>query len=96
MSVDILIPFAFLFLAFIIRMPIGWGMLAGSVVYFLVNDINLTQIINTAGHSIYSSYVLIAIPLFIFAANVMNSGQVTDRIFRFANSLVGRFRGGSG
>lgn len=91
----LLIPFAFLILAFIIKMPIGLGMLFGSVLYFLVNDIQLTTVFSTAGYGIYSSYVLIAIPLFIFTANVMNSSAVTDRIFRFANSAVGRFRGGT-
>lgn len=91
----LLIPFVFLILAFIIKMPIGLGMLIGSVVYFLVNDIQLTTVLSTAGYGVYSSYVLIAIPLFIFTANVMNSSAVTDRIFRFANSAVGRFRGGT-
>lgn len=91
----LLIPFAFLILAFIIKMPIGLGMLFGSIAYFLVNGIQLTTVFSTAGYGVYSSYVLIAIPLFIFTANVMNSSAVTDRIFRFANSAVGRFRGGT-
>jgi tripartite ATP-independent transporter DctM subunit len=41
-------------------------------------------------------FVLLAVPLFIFAANVMNSGEVTEMIFRWANGLVGRWRGGMG
>jgi tripartite ATP-independent transporter DctM subunit len=41
-------------------------------------------------------FILIAVPLFVFAAKVMNSGAVTEKIFRFANSLVGRWRGGMG
>ena len=35
MSWYILIPFAFLVLAFLIKLPIGWGMFAGCVAYFL-------------------------------------------------------------
>lgn len=95
MSLTLLIPFAFLILAFFIKMPIGLGMFIGSIAYFLVNHIQLTTVFSTAGYGIYSSYVLIAIPLFIFTANVMNSSAVTDRIFKFANSVVGRFRGGT-
>ncbi|MBP5162733.1 MAG: TRAP transporter large permease [Spirochaetales bacterium] len=95
MSFYLLIPFAFLILAFIIKMPIGLGMMIGSIAYFLVKGIPLTTVVSTAGYGIYSSYVLIAIPLFIFTANVMNSSCVTDRIFKFANSIVGRFRGGT-
>ena len=43
-----------------------------------------------------NSFPLLAIPFFILAANVMNKGSVTPRIFGFANSLVGHLRGGLG
>ena len=42
------------------------------------------------------SFPLLAIPLFIFAANLMNKGGTTFRIFRFAQTLVGHFKGGLG
>jgi C4-dicarboxylate transporter DctM subunit len=40
------------------------------------------------------SYALLAIPFFILAGNLMNSGGITERIINFANAAVGRFRGG--
>lgn len=43
-----------------------------------------------------NNFTLLAVPFFIFAANVMNRGGVTDRIFGFANTLVGRLPGGLG
>ena len=95
MSWYLLIPFAFLLLAFILKMPIGWGMFAGCVVYFMAKGTSLSVVVNQAAYGVYNSYVLIAIPLFIFTANIMNSSEVTDMIFAFANSLVGRFRGGT-
>lgn len=95
MSIYLLIPFLFLFIAFLTRLPIAWGMFSGSVVYFLVRGIKLTTIINTAGYGIYTAYILIAIPLFIFTANIMNNSDVTDKIFTFANSALGRFHGGT-
>jgi tripartite ATP-independent transporter DctM subunit len=45
-------------------------------------------------NGMYSSYILLAVPLFIFAAELMNSGTLTERLLRFCNALVGRFRGG--
>ena len=96
MSWYLLIPFAFLLIAFLMKMPIGWGMLIGCVVYFIAKDIDLQVVFNTAGYGIYSSYILIAIPLFVFMANIMNSSEVSDKIFNFANALVGRFHGGMG
>ena len=43
-----------------------------------------------------NNFPLLAVPFFILAANVMNKGSVTQRIFGFANSLVGHLRGGLG
>ena len=43
-----------------------------------------------------NNFALLAVPFFILAANVMNKGSVTTRIFDFANSLVGHLRGGLG
>ncbi len=45
---------------------------------------------------IYDSPLLLAIPLFITAANIMNAGQISERLLRFCIALVGRFRGGLG
>ncbi len=41
-----------------------------------------------------NSFTLLAVPLFILAANLMNAGSITDRLINCCNSLVGRFRGG--
>src|SRR5258708_7541092 len=48
------------------------------------------QILN----SLFASFVLIAVPMFIFAANVMTSGSLSERIYGLAHALMGRFRGG--
>lgn len=96
MSWYLLIPFVFLIGAFLIRMPIGWGMLAGCIAYFLAKGIDLGVVMSTAGYGVYSGYILIAIPLFIFMANIMNTSEVSDKMFDFANALVGRFHGGMG
>ena len=45
-------------------------------------------------NGMYTSYLLLAIPLFILAAEFMNTGSIMDRLLRFCNALVGRFRGG--
>ena len=41
-----------------------------------------------------TNFPLLAIPLFILAAEFMNAGSIMDRLVRFCNALVGRFRGG--
>jgi len=86
-------------LIFILRLPIAIGMLMSSIFYCLLAPGPATGL-QMAGRQFLSSlnvkFILIAVPLFVFAAKVMNSGAVTEKIFRFANSLVGRWRGGMG
>ena len=43
-----------------------------------------------------NSFPILAVPFFVLAANIMNAGGVTGRIFGFANCLVGHIRGGLG
>ena len=43
-----------------------------------------------------NSFPLLAIPFFILAGKIMNSGGITDRIFLFTRRLVGHMRGGLG
>lgn len=96
MSIQLLLPLILLLLAFIIRIPIAIGMIISSVLYFIITGRDLGMVVEVMGQNIYTNYNVIAIPLFIFAANLMNTGTVTDRIFSFANALVGRLRGGLG
>ncbi|WP_048709596.1 TRAP transporter large permease [Microvirga massiliensis] len=43
-----------------------------------------------------NSFPLLAIPFFILAGRIMNTGGITDRIFDFSHRLVGHWRGGLG
>ncbi|QGH33571.1 TRAP transporter large permease subunit [Gracilibacillus salitolerans] len=83
-------------ISFILKMPVAIGMIISSVFYFLANGRDVSQVSEIMLTNLESSYVILVVPLFILAANVMNSGSVTDRIFTFANSLVGRYKGGLG
>src|SRR6185369_8587781 len=45
-------------------------------------------------NGMFSNFVLMSVPLFIFSADIMNASKITDKLFNFANLLVGRLRGG--
>ncbi|MDR1826750.1 MAG: TRAP transporter large permease [Methylobacteriaceae bacterium] len=83
-------------LTFILRMPIAFGMISAACGYFVVKGADMGVVVNQVVNTYYTNYVIIAVPLFIFTANVMNSGKVTDMIFSFANALCGRLRGALG
>ncbi|UCG77270.1 MAG: TRAP transporter large permease [Nitrospirota bacterium] len=80
--------------ALMLRVPIALGMLMSSVLYFIIEGVDLGTVIETTVLGFESQFVLLAVPLFIFTARVMNSGGITGRIFDFAGSMVGGFRGG--
>ena len=52
------------------------------------------ELISLRIHYALDSYPLLAIPIFIYAGNLMNHTGVTDRIFKFADLSVGRVHGG--
>lgn len=78
----------------LLRMPIGFSMLMAGVGYLLVKGQDIGLVAEQVSNGLYNSYVLLAVPLFVFAANIMNAGTVSERIFDFCRILVGRMRGG--
>ena len=97
MSTPLIAFFVVFILIFILRMPIPLGLMTACIVYFLFADVSTTKmVVQQMMGKLYNNYTVLAVPLFIFAANVMNSGKITDKIFGFAQGLVGRYRGGLG
>jgi C4-dicarboxylate transporter, DctM subunit len=91
-------PFSLALLAIValslLGLPIGHAMIAGSVLYLYVKGVDVGTAAEQLLNGMYTSYLLLAVPLFILAAEFMNSGSIMDRLLRFCNALVGRWRGG--
>lgn len=96
MSTQMTIALLILVLCFIIRMPIGLGLLVTSFSYMLMIGRDPSIIAEVFCSKMFNNFILIAVPLFIFAANIMNSSKVTEKIFGFSQILVGRWKGGLG
>ncbi len=89
----LLLPLLILFI--ICEIPIAISMGLAGIIYFLANDIPLGTFLQQT-LSGADSFVLMAIPLFMFAGELMNEGGLTPRLVRLANAFVGHFRGGLG
>jgi C4-dicarboxylate transporter DctM subunit len=91
-------PFSLAILAIValslLGLPIGHAMIAGSILYLLVAGQDLSIAAEQLLNGMYTNYVILAVPLFILAAELMNIGSMTERLLRFCDALVGRFRGG--
>ena len=94
MSLAFTLLLVVLLVSFLIRMPLAYGMISAGIVYLLVSGGNLSNASQLIMSGFYSKFVLIAVPLFIFGAQVMNYSGVSERIFHFAHGLVGHFHGG--
>ncbi len=84
------------FLLLLIKMPISFSLLASSVLYLSINDISLYAAVLRMAMGIGDSFPLLAVPFFILAGNIMNTGGITERIFSFAERVVGHITGGLG
>ena len=78
----------------LIGMPIGLSMICGSVLYLFLTGADMGTVAEQLLNGMYTNYIILAVPLFILAAEFMNIGSMTERLLTFCNVLVGRFRGG--
>lgn len=86
-----------LFLSFVVLIflgvPIAFALGISSLVYIFTNDISLTVLAQKM-YAGLNSFVLVAIPGFVLAGNLMNNGGISKRIVEFADAIVGFIRGG--
>ena len=96
MTIPFILCLASMFLLAAIGMPIAHATIVGSIVYLAVKGQDLGIAGEQIIYGVYDSFVLLAVPLFMVAANFMNAGSISDRLMRFCVALVGRFKGGLG
>jgi C4-dicarboxylate transporter DctM subunit len=75
-------------------LPMGLSMISGSILYLLMKGQDPGIVAEQFLNGMYSNYIMLAVPLFILAAEIMNSGTLSDRLLKWCDALVGRFRGG--
>ena len=74
--------------------PVAYAMFIASIGYLLFTGADIGLLAEQMLNGMFDSFVLLAVPLFILAANLMNAGGVTDRLLAFCQALVGRLKGG--
>lgn len=84
------------FIAFIfLGLPIAFSMGLSSLIYLFIMDIPFIIIAQKLFTGV-NSFVLLCIPGFVLAGNLMNTGGITKRIIKFSNAAIGHIRGGLG
>jgi tripartite ATP-independent transporter DctM subunit len=80
----------------LMRLPLALVMFGGGAVYLFTTRQDIGLLVGQVMGQMTTMYVLVAIPMFILAANIMNAASISERLWAMANALVGRFRGGMG
>lgn len=79
----------------LIGVPIAFSMSLAAIIALLMNGISLMLVPQRIFNGL-NSFSLMAVPLFVFVGEAMNTGGVTDRIFKFARAYVKHITGGLG
>jgi tripartite ATP-independent transporter DctM subunit len=91
-------PFSLALMAIValslLGLPVAHAMIGGSILYLYLAGLDMGTAAEQLLNGMNSSFLLLAIPLFVLAAEFMNTGSIMDRLLRFCNAIVGRFRGG--
>ncbi|MBA5775868.1 TRAP transporter large permease [Stappia sp. F7233] len=96
MSVQLFFCLTTLFLLAGIGTPIAYSIILSAIVYLAIAGQDIALAGEQILQGLYESFILLAVPLFIAAANIMNAGTISERLLAFCVAAVGRFRGGLG
>ncbi len=96
MSMEFMICLTVMFGLAGIGAPIAYAILISSLAYLAASGQGIGLAGKVLMDGLYNSFILLAVPLFIVAANIMNAGTISDRLLSFCVAIVGRFRGGLG
>ena len=92
---EVIILFSVFLVLLLVGMPIAFALGIASMSYLLMEGISLT-IVPQRMYAGIDTFVLLCIPGFVLAGNLMNVGNITEHIVRFSNALLGHIRGGLG
>jgi tripartite ATP-independent transporter DctM subunit len=79
-----------------LRVPVSFSLGVACIPILFVDDRLSPIILLTEMNKAFGGFVLLAVPFFILAANLMNSAGITQRLVDLSRAMVGHFRGGLG
>jgi len=80
----------------VLRIPVAFALGIACVPVFFIDDRLTPVLLMNEMFKSYNAFVLLAVPFFLMAANVMNSAGITDRLIRLSQAMVGHLPGGLG
>ncbi|UFN49685.1 TRAP transporter large permease [Roseomonas sp. OT10] len=96
MSLSLAVLLGVFVVAALLRLPVVLSMFAAGIAYLWASGQDVGLLVDQTLNSLFTMSVMLAVPLFILTANLMNAATISDRLWSAANLLVGRLPGGHG
>ena len=80
----------------VLRVPVAFALGLACVPVFLLEERLTPILLMNEMFKSYNAFVLLAVPFFLLAANIMNAAGITDRLIRLSRAMVGHLPGGLG
>ena len=80
----------------VVRIPVSFALGLACIPVMVIDDRLTPVLLLDEMWKSYNSFILLAVPFFLLAANLMNSAGITERLVRLATTAVGRLPGGLG
>ncbi|CAH1651447.1 TRAP transporter large permease [Chelatococcus asaccharovorans] len=80
----------------LLRLPVVLTMFGSGIVYLWTSHQDVGLLVDQTLNNMMGMNAMLAVPMFILAANVMNAATISERLWSAANLVVGRLRGGHG
>jgi len=96
-TVTLILPFIFLTVFLIVRMPIGFALTISAILELLATgNVSYFHQIPTVLYSAFDNFTLLAIPFFILAGEILSEGGIIDLVFKLVSAFLRRVPGGIG
>jgi tripartite ATP-independent transporter DctM subunit len=91
-----LILFSTFGILIVLRVPVAFALGLACIPVFFIADRLTPFVLMQEMYKSYDAFVLLAVPFFLLAANLMNAAGITDRLVSLARAMVGHLPGGLG
>lgn len=87
------VPLLVLAITFIIGLPIALDLICAAVIYLLYCGLDVGIVAEQICQSMIANYTILAVPMFVLMAELMNGSSISNKLFNFCKSVIGKRRG---
>lgn len=87
------IPLVVMVITFLLGLPIAFDLIAAGVVYLMYCGMDVGIVAESICNNMFANYTILAVPMFVLMANLMNGSSISNKLFDFCKAFVGHRRG---